>query len=65
MKTKENNDLVCPRCDYRLIPVYARKDHKREPIARCCPEPYCDYMLKDPLESPQSLREVVPLHRAG
>ena len=44
MRIRSENHYVCPRCGYRLTPVHARKDAKREPIGYCCPEPYCDYV---------------------
>jgi hypothetical protein len=44
MRTTRSKDYACPRCGYRLAPVFARKRLNRSPIGHCCPEPYCDYV---------------------
>ncbi len=41
---KREDNYVCPRCDYALVPVHAVEGNKRRIIALTCPEPYCDHM---------------------
>jgi len=65
MKTRDENDSVCPRCDLRLIPVFARKDVKREPIGRCCPEPYWDYFQPKAVAPRFEWPDVPIVSRAG
>ena len=49
MKTQPKNFRLidagfCPRCDYRLVPVFALERGVRRVIGLSCPEPYCDHM---------------------
>jgi len=45
---KSKNDCICPRCEYKLVPVYAVEGSRRQVIALTCPEPYCDHMQMVP-----------------
>ncbi len=45
--TNEQNH-VCPRCEYPLVPVHAVEGSRRRIIALTCPEPYCDHMQMIP-----------------
>ena len=53
---KTNNNYVCPRCDYPLVPVHAVEGSKRRIIALTCPEPYCDHMQIVPRGSTVDLK---------
>ena len=41
---KSNQNPICPRCNYPLVPVHARGDKERQVVALTCPEPYCDHI---------------------
>lgn len=41
-------DERCPRCERRLVPVFAVEGERRTVVALTCPEPYCDHMQMVP-----------------
>ena len=58
MKNQQN--YVCPRCEYPLVPVHAVEGTKRRIIAIACPEPYCDHMQMVPRTRTRSFKEENP-----
>lgn len=56
---KERREYVCPRCEYRLVPVHAVDGGRRRVIALTCPEPYCDHVQMVPRAEAERLEKIL------